>query len=37
MTVFQLRPLMAALTLVTALAAPAMAQDRRVPASDAEL
>src|SRR3569623_123606 len=28
---------MAALTLVTALAAPAMAQDRRVPASDAEL
>ena len=37
MTLFTLRPFIAALALVTALAAPATAQDRRVPASDAEL
>src|SRR3569832_1840403 len=37
MTSFALRPSIAALALVTALAAPALAQDRRVPTSDAEL
>ena len=37
MTSFPLRPFIAALALMTALAAPATAQDRRVPTSDAEL
>jgi len=37
MTSFTLRPYIAALALVTALAAPAFAQERRVPTSDAEL
>ena len=37
MTSFPLRPFIAALALMAALAAPATAQDRRVPTSDAEL